>query len=270
MTCLSIVSRIVSGARNDGNSNDQKSGIPTLYHVAGKERHPIIPSLFSVYYENNELAEVPIPQNYHSVIGNPKAKSQADVHAGSGAKWFCEGDKANEHQQSTAFPTKTCSGNLQTLLYFHDCVDTTTLKSAYSSNSFGTANKCPKNMKRMPRLRYSIRYDVRKLIPGGWNGHPPLELTCGSSFCAHGDFIMGWVEDAARNMLKSTGQKTLVPVSGSRGAQGARPACKPRDRDPNGGTSHLAAGMQMHNVVEDGVGDISDEFTKEEDYSAIE
>jgi hypothetical protein len=233
----------------EARSNLLHLGIPTLYHVAGKDHHPILPSLFSVYYENVENAEVPIPQNYHAVIGNPKAKSQSDVHAGSGAKWFCEGDKANEHQQSAAFPTKTCSGYLQTLLYFHDCVDTTTLKSAYSGNSFGTANKCPRNMKRMPRLRYSIRYDLRKMIPGGWNGRPPLELTCGSSYCTHGDFIMGWVEDAARNMLKSTGQKTLVPVSGSRGPQGSAPACKPRDRDPHGGTNTVGASMKQHDVV---------------------
>jgi hypothetical protein len=184
-------------------------------------------------------------------------------------KWFCEGDKTNEYQQSAAFPSKTCSSNLQTLLYFHDCVDTTTLKSAYSGNSFGTANKCPRNMKRMPRLRYSIRYNLQKAIPGGWNGRPPLELTCGSSFCAHGDFIMGWVEDAARNMLKSTGQRTLVPVSGSRGAQGARPACKPRDRDPSGGTSNIAVAKQQHGTTNKVIDDIQEEPLTVEDTPAI-
>jgi hypothetical protein len=78
---------------------------------------------------------------------------------------------------------------------------------------------------------------------------------------------MGWVEDAARNMLKSTGQRTLVPVSGSRGAQGARPACKPRDRDPNGGTSNIGASMQQHNIISDVADDIQEKLPSEDNYS---
>ncbi|KAF2667538.1 hypothetical protein BT63DRAFT_480487 [Microthyrium microscopicum] len=230
-----------AGCTTVKNPNDLSAyWIPTLYHVAGTEMHPITPALFSVYYENIEAAEIPIPQNYHAVIGNPSGKSQFDVPAGSGAKWFCEGDKANEYQQSTGFPTHTCSSNLQFLLYFHDCVDTVSLKSAYSKGG-----RCAGNMKRMPRLRYSVRYNLKRIMPNGWSGAPPLKLACGSSYCAHGDFINGWVEDAARNMLKSRGQHSLVPVDGSRGKQGARPNCKPVDRDPKGGTSDYKIAAQQ-------------------------
>ncbi|KAF1989333.1 hypothetical protein K402DRAFT_401988 [Aulographum hederae CBS 113979] len=235
-----------TGCTSAKNPNDLSIyWIPTLFHVAGTARHPITPALFSVYYENNELAEIPIPNNYRAVIGNPNAKSQADVPAGSGAKWFCEGDIKVEYSQSTAFPPRTCKGYMQTLLYFHDCVNPTTLKSAYSSPTFGTRNRCPADMKRMPRLRFSVRYDLRRTIPGGWTGVPPLELACGSSFCAHGDFMMGWTEDAAMNMLKATGQRTLKNVAGSKPPT----ACKPADRDPMGGTSDvtkLPAGMDNH------------------------
>jgi hypothetical protein len=78
---------------------------------------------------------------------------------------------------------------------------------------------------------------------------------------------MGWVEDAARNMLKSTGQRTLVPVSGSRGPQGARPACKPRDRDPSGGTNDIAVARQQHNILDKNIQDIPKDFSNEEGYS---
>ena len=35
-------------------------------------------------------------------------------------------------------------------------------------------------MKRMPSLRFSVRYDTRKAIPQGWKGVPPFKLACGA------------------------------------------------------------------------------------------
>jgi len=200
--------------------------------------------MFSTYYENNEAAEIPIPQNYSAVVGNPDAKSQADVPAGSGAKWFCEGDKQNEYENSAAFPQKACRGNLQTLLYFHDCVNPITLKSSYSGRAFGTANQCPRDMKRMPRLRFSIRYNFSRALPGGWTDKAPLTLSCGSSYCAHGDFIMGWYPEAAKNMLRATGKSSLKIVSGEKGNGYQKPTCKARDRDPRHGTSDYATALK--------------------------
>ncbi|EHL01562.1 hypothetical protein M7I_2447 [Glarea lozoyensis 74030] len=157
------------------------------------------------YYVSIENAEIAIPQNYKSVVGNAAATSQAAVEPLAGIQWFCEGD-ATETKDLAAFPTKTCSTHLQTLLLFHDCVNPTTLESTYSgtqhwTTTFKPANRCPAGMKRMPQLRFSIRYDLRNALPNGWSGAAPLALACGSSYCSHGDFINGWLPEAAENML---------------------------------------------------------------------
>jgi hypothetical protein len=113
------------------------------------------------------------------VVGNSSATSQADVEDLAGIEWFCEGD-ASEDKDAAAFPSTTCSTHLQTLLLFHDCVNEDTLESAYSgtqnwNSTYKATNRCPEGMKRMPQLRFSIRYDLREIIPGGWSGAAPLE-----------------------------------------------------------------------------------------------
>lgn len=66
---------------------------------------------------------------------------------------------------------------MQAILRFPDCVDPNKITDyAYAAANNG---KCPPNMKRMPSLRFSIRYDTRKAIPQGWKGVPPFKLACG-------------------------------------------------------------------------------------------
>lgn len=136
-------------------------------------------SRFSAYYVDIDKAEIAIPQDYKVIVGNSAATSQTDVNDLAGIEWFCEGD-AGETKDAAAFPSKTCSTHLQTLLLFHDCVNPMTLESAYSgtqnwNTTFKPDNRCPEGMKRMPRLRFSIRYDLRKAIPDGWSGEAPLK-----------------------------------------------------------------------------------------------
>ena len=40
--------------------------------------------------------------------------------------------------------------------------------------------KCPAGWKRIPSLRFSVRYDTRRVILGGWKGVPPIKLACGN------------------------------------------------------------------------------------------
>ncbi|KAK1638046.1 hypothetical protein BDP81DRAFT_448152 [Colletotrichum phormii] len=111
-------------------------GIPTLYVKNDTGMTPVPFSRFSAYYVAIESAEVAIPQNYKTVAGNSKGTTQADVEDLAGIQWFCEGDPTEEGKDVAAWPTKTCSTHLQTLLLFHDCVNEQTLESAYS----GTQN----------------------------------------------------------------------------------------------------------------------------------
>jgi hypothetical protein len=98
------------------------------------------------------------------------------------------------------FPSKTCSMHFQQLLYFRQCVDTETLETAYADRT------CPEGYKRMPRLRFSIRWDMRENLPDGWSGEAPIKHACGTAWSSHGDFINGWTEEAATDILKSTVQ----------------------------------------------------------------
>ncbi|KAH8881028.1 hypothetical protein GQ53DRAFT_832724 [Thozetella sp. PMI_491] len=218
--------------------------VPTLYYTGGSEYQPIAPMRFSAYYENIGDAEMAIPENYMLVVGNSSGTTQADVDAtASGAQWFCEGDDAPADKEAAAFPTTTCSTHLQHLLYFHDCInpDDVTEHSYSGRANAANANRCPTGHKRIPQLRFSIRYDLRKVISAGWSGQPPLALASGNSFSAHGDFINGWDTDALENMLLASEKREYAYVNGSRSAA----SCTPTDADPGNGTSDYETSLTM-------------------------
>jgi hypothetical protein len=223
------------------------SGVPTLIVTTENGPEPADLFRFSAYYVNIDKAEVPIPQDYKSVAGNALAKSQADVEDLAGISWFCDHSEEGEQPEkdAAAFPLKTCPAHLQTLLLFHDCVNEQTLESAYSgvqnwNSTFKPDNRCPEGMRRMPQLRFSIRYDLRKQLPNGWDGKPPLELACGEAYCSHGDFINGWLPEAAENMLLANSKRDFAGVDGPDGVYNAGPKCPlgtAEDADPENGTS---------------------------------
>ncbi|CAI4212345.1 unnamed protein product [Parascedosporium putredinis] len=182
---------------------------------------------FSAYYVDINAAEVPIPQNYRAVVGNAAATAQADVPSLAGHSWFCEGDPSDQDKDPAAFPRQTCSTHLQTLLLFHDCVDETTSR----------------------RPTRAIRYDLRKALPGGWEGAPPFELACGSQYCFHGDFINGWLPEAAENMLLANSKRDFAGVDGPNGVYNAGSVCTRAavDVDPDHGTSDF---LEARDVAE--------------------
>ncbi|KAH7347669.1 hypothetical protein B0T11DRAFT_360127 [Plectosphaerella cucumerina] len=239
-----------AGCSTAENPNDYSSyWFPTLYKVNTNGTREEVPlSRFSAYYVDIDKAEIAIPENYRAVVGNAQAKTQADVPDLAGQSWFCEhGDVVQPEKDPAAFPLKGCPVFLQTLLLFHDCVNPETLESAYSGThnwdgDFRPANRCPAGMFRMPRLRFSIRFDMRKILPDGWDGAAPLELSCGLSFCFHGDFINGWLPEAAENMLLANSKRDFAGVDGPAGKYNAGSVCgaeNAEDADPENGTSDL-------------------------------
>jgi len=114
------------------------------------------------------------------VAGNATAKSQADIDEKvSAITWWCDGngpEDRNSRPRAT-FPRVTCSAHMQVILRFPDCVKPDKL----TDYTYAAANggRCPAGMKRMPSLRFSIRYDTRRAIPRGWSGVPPFKLACG-------------------------------------------------------------------------------------------
>lgn len=219
--------------------------MPTLYHVQGDTRTPVEPVSFVAYYNfDKDPAEVAIPPDFNVVAGNSQAKSEADLIDGADVTWLCQNQDFDAGGKShSQFPQSTCSTSLQAVLWFPDCVDETTLKSAYSNK--GT---CGNGMKRMPQLRFSIRYDTKKAIPEGWEGEPPIELACGSSHCFHGDFVNGWLEEAAQTMVTAlTSKRKFQAVDGPNGKTKAGTVCdrKATDVDPDNGTSDYAESVQM-------------------------
>ncbi|KAF4946201.1 hypothetical protein FSARC_14252 [Fusarium sarcochroum] len=234
-----------AGCSSAENPNDYSSyWVPTLF-VKNDTGYTTVPiSRFSAYYVNIDKAEVAIPQDYKVVVGNASAASNDDVEPLAGIQWFCEfGGDPEETKDRAAFPSKGC-GRLQTILLFHDCVNEKTLESTYSGVQHWTRtskpeNRCPVGMKRMPQLRFSIRYDLREILPDGWDGPAPLELSCGSSYCTHGDFINGWLPEAAQNMLLANSKRGFKGVDGPNGKYNAGSLCEAediQDADPDHGT----------------------------------
>ena len=213
--------------------------VPTVLYTAdnGKSYLPVPVSRFSAYYNLGETpAEIAIPQNVQMVAGKAEAKDKAGMDPNAKSEWFCEGDNPVA-ADANGFPSKSCSTHLQQLLYFPQCVNTETLETGYKDRANGTPNWCPKGMKSMPQLRFSIRYDLRKVLPNGWSGTAPVKLACGNAFCSHGDFINGWTTEAAESMVATTKEKYhFLPVKGRLAAT----TCKPKDADPTRGTSDYA------------------------------
>ncbi|KAL3290811.1 short-chain dehydrogenase [Colletotrichum asianum] len=239
---------------NTMTSKELQAGVPTLFYKNSTGTFPAPIFRFSAYYVSIDKAEVAIPQNYKAVVGNSSATSQDGVENLAGIQWFCDhgGQGTTDGKDAAEFPSTTCPAHLQMILLFHDCVNETTLESTYSgvehwTKTFRPENRCPLGMKRIPQLRFSIRYDLRTALPDGWDGPAPLELACGSSYCTHGDFINGWLPEAAENMLKANDKKDFAGVDGPNGKYNAGTLCKTTavDADPEHGTSDYAKSKEI-------------------------
>ncbi|KAK1756625.1 hypothetical protein QBC47DRAFT_422651 [Echria macrotheca] len=225
---------------------------PTLYYVSGPDNTTyteIYPATFKTYYENIDHAEIPFPRNLHMVAGNASAKFQSDVNEKVTAMtWWCDGNgpEDRDRRPRAALPLQTCSAHLQVILRFPDCVNVDNITEyAYAAANGG---RCPSGMKRMPSLRFSIRYNTRGVIKEGWKGTPPIKLACGEmgvGYCFHGDFINGWFDDAGKEMLKAKGQ-SFMRIDGAHGTgKGQYSKCKAADRDPENGTSDYHKSLEM-------------------------
>ncbi|KAK1147941.1 hypothetical protein N8T08_000457 [Aspergillus melleus] len=243
------------GCSTARNPNDFSAyWVPTLYHVDGSNYTALKPFRFSAYYKELDSAEIPLPQDLKLLAGNATATSQEGVPSDAGIQWFCDGESTDDDKDDAAFPTKTCKDHLQGLLLFPDCANPQTLEYAYSANpnwvdNYGE-NRCPIGMSRIPRVRYSIRYDLRDILPDGWSGTPPLEFACGSPYCTHGDFINGWLPEAAENMVKdaSSNDRDYFRLSGPNGAGDEGSLCNTedaKDSDPSHGTSDYWESVKM-------------------------
>ncbi|KAK2040429.1 secreted protein [Colletotrichum somersetense] len=237
----STSAELQKGCTNADNPNDLSVyWIPTPLYTTdgGKTYAPMPVSRFSAYYNLGETpAEVPIPQNLKMVAGDADARSRDAMIAGAQAEWACE-NGGGESLDANGFPSTTCGTHVHQLLYFPQCVNTDTLETAYKDRRGGS---CPAGMKSMPQLRFSVRYDVRKVLPDGWAGTAPFKLACGPAWCSHGDFVNGWTEEAAANMVATTRDKMkFSAVNGALGAAGSGPTCKAKDADPSHGTGDYA------------------------------
>lgn len=66
----------------------------------------------------------------------------------------------------------------------------------------------------------------------------------GDGYCFHGDFINGWFEDAAQNMLKAKGQ-SFMRIDGAHGMGKQWSKCKAVDADPENGTNDYLKSVEM-------------------------
>ncbi|KNB19429.1 hypothetical protein FOXG_16780 [Fusarium oxysporum f. sp. lycopersici 4287] len=226
---LPTSSDLQNGCYSGQNANDLSVyWIPTLYYVDGDTFTEVPVFYFSTYY-TNAFAEISIPQDFAMISGNASAQTQAEAdHPSNGLEWFLRGVS----------------------LRFPNCVNLDNLAEYDWSDD---SNKCPESMKAIPQLRYAARYDTKAVVPNGWSGDAPFQLSCGSAsgngYCFHGDFINGWYEDSAENMLASGGggYEDGQFISGEHGSAAADSGCTPTDQDPDNGTSDYYTSLEMMN-----------------------
>lgn len=223
------------------------SGVPTLYYVDGDTFTEVAIFRFSTYYTNS-YSDSAIPQDFAMISGNASAHSQAEAdHPYNGLEWFCEGSSERE-SDIAKLPTSTCDQHLQLNLLFPQCFN----PDDHSQYDFADeSNTCPEGMLQMPQLRYRVQYDTKSVAPDGWSGPAPFQLSCsdtpGDGYCFHADFINGWFEDAAENMLINGGggYEDGQFISGEHGTSAVKATCTPTDQDPDNGTSDYYTSLEM-------------------------
>ncbi|KAL2821191.1 hypothetical protein BJX63DRAFT_418206 [Aspergillus granulosus] len=233
----STTEELMSGCATNDNPNDLSVyWHPTLYANNGPELVPIEARYFKAYYNNIGHAEIPFPTDFKAVAGNASATSADEVDELLNMSWWCEYGPETSAPDSNGWPNTGCNlGRLQTQILFPDCVNPDTLATGYSSRAWlVNENRCPDGMKRIPQLRFSIRFDTSEALPNGWSGEAPLQLSSGNSYSFHGDFINGWLPEAAENMMLATDKREFQRVTGPRSEL---PTCTPVDMDPDNGTS---------------------------------
>jgi hypothetical protein len=196
---------------------------------------PVEARYFKAYYNNIDSAEIPFPTDYKVVAGNASATTADEVDDLLSMSWWCEyGPETSP--DANGWPNSGCKlGRLQTQILFPDCVNPDTLVNGYSSRAWlANTNRCPDGMKRIPQLRFSVRFDTSGVLPDGWSGEAPLQLSSGNSYSWHGDFINGWLPEAAENMMVATDKREFQVVTGPRSELAT---CTPADADPDNGTS---------------------------------
>lgn len=157
--------------------------IPSL--VVKKTSKEIKPFVMAAYYMNIGFADIPIPENLKMIAGNSSAQTLEGAdpdHAG--LRWFCHHD-SNGDVFFPDFPSHSCGHSfLHFLLYFPDCVDPNNIsKTAYSDGGLhARPGPCPHGMKRIPQLRFSVRYHTGDLVPSR-----DLILSSGNIYSSHGD-----------------------------------------------------------------------------------
>jgi hypothetical protein len=179
---LPTTEQLQKGCPSGENPNDLSVyWAPTLYYVNGDNYTEIYPSTFKTYYEQIHHAEIPFPKDLYMVAGNATATSQKDINEKTTMiTWWCDGNGPEDRNSRprAAFPRTTCSAHMQAILAFPDCVNPNKLTEyTYAASSPG--GRCPAGMKRLPRLRFSVRYNTRAAVPQGWRGVPPFKLACG-------------------------------------------------------------------------------------------
>jgi hypothetical protein len=182
------------------------------------------------------------------ISGNASATSQSAAdHPYNDLEWFCEGSEERE-TDIAKMPTSTCDQHLQVNLRFPQCVN----PDDHSEYDFADESEtCPEGMVAIPQLRYRVLYDTKSVAPEGWSGVAPFQLSCsdtpGDGYCFHGDFINGWFEDAAENMLINGGggYDDGQFIAGEHGDSAVEASCTAVDRDPEGGTSDYYTSLEM-------------------------
>ncbi|KAL5044406.1 hypothetical protein BDW71DRAFT_215759 [Aspergillus fruticulosus] len=247
----STTQELMSGCATNSNPNDLSVyWHPTLYANNGTDMVPIEARYFKAYYHNMDSAEIAFPTDFKAVAGNASASTAEEVDELWTMSWWCEyGPESTP--DINGFPSSGCNlGRLQVQLRFPDCVNTATLDHGYSSRAWlKNTNRCPDGMKRIPQLRFSVRFDHSAVLPDGWSGESPLFLASGNAYSFHGDFINGWIPEAAENMLLATDKRNFQVVEGPNSEM---PTCTPTDADPENGTSDYKESLVMQSAAGSG------------------
>ncbi|KAL3429078.1 hypothetical protein BDV09DRAFT_190425 [Aspergillus tetrazonus] len=227
---LPTSTELQQGCYSGDNPNDLSVyWIPTLYYVADSTLVEVPIFRFSTYYTNS-YSTLAIPQDLALISGNASAKTQSEAdHPSNDLEWFCEGSDERE-SDIAKMPTSTCTQHLQVNLRFPNCVNPDNLAEYDFADE---SNTCPIGMQQIPQLRYRVLYDTNSVVPEGWSGAAPFQLSCSDT---PGD----------ENMLVAGGggYDDGQFIAGEHGDVAVKASCTPTDADPENGTSDYYTSLE--------------------------
>ncbi|OAL44952.1 hypothetical protein IQ07DRAFT_591792 [Pyrenochaeta sp. DS3sAY3a] len=188
------------GCTSCDNQHDKSAyWIPTLYYVKNGVPVPVKVSIFHVYYQGQNEGLEPFPEDYAVVAGSPdRTEEELRQRGGAGIDWHYV--TSDEKKEAWEFPKKRGDGWLRANVPFPSWV----VKDASLGRYRECVDRKEEGCRKVMSMFFAIWYDARDPEFFTFENGDHLALSSGGGHTYHGDFIYGWDQSVATEIVRNT------------------------------------------------------------------